>query len=229
MTEALIAEIGRAQVVRDGREERRPELVRRGDGAGRLGLGLELAEVDGRLELAGEGVEHALVLAANRRAGEREHVLGVELDRRGARLRASPGRGLRSPPRSASRSSWRWRTAAPSSPSTRRRPSSTAETVEEPASRASASASARARAPSACAAGGERDEARDDRADGEEDEEREHVLALGDRERVVGLDEEPVDEQEAADRGREPGPEPADGGDATTRSRKRSITLGSSS
>ena len=75
-------------------------------------------------------------------------MLGVELDRGGACLGAL---GTRSPLAASIRQppSWRWRTAAPSSPRTPRRPSSTAEAGDEPARRESASASARARAPSA--------------------------------------------------------------------------------
>ena len=184
MTDALIAEMRRAQVVRDGGEERRAQLVRRGDRARRLGLRLELAEVDRGRELAGEGVEHALVLAADRRPGEREHVVGVELDRGGARLgtlgNAVAARGLDPP-------------AALVAVENRRslEPEHAAEPVEhrrdgrgagEPGERLRLGAGAR---PLGRPAGGERDEARHDRADGEEDEEREHVLGLGDRERVV--------------------------------------------
>ena len=203
----------RAQVVRDGGEERRAELVRRRERACRLGLGLELAEVDGGGELLGEGVEHALVLAADRRAGEREHVLGVELDRRACSPRGSRERGLRSPPRSASRLRGGGEPPLPRARARGRGPRARADDrrgAGEPRERLGLGAGAGS---FGRAAGGERDEARDDRADGEEDEEREHVLGVGDRERVVGLDEEPVDEQEAADRGRQAGPEPADGGD----------------
>ena len=66
-------------------------------------------------------------------------------------LLASGLSGMRSPLAASIRQppSRRWSTAAPSRPRTRQRPSSSAETVEEPASRESASASARARAPSA--------------------------------------------------------------------------------
>ncbi len=72
----------------DGGEERGAKLVGGGERARRAGLRLELAEVNGGCEFSGEGVEHALILAADRAAGEREHVIGVELDRGGARLGA---------------------------------------------------------------------------------------------------------------------------------------------
>ena len=65
-----------------------------------------------------------------------------------------------------------------------------------------------------CASRSEVDEHADHCGDGEEDDEREDVLALADRERVERRREVPVDEQEAADRSDERRQEPADGRDA---------------
>ena len=204
----------RAQVVRDGGEERRAELVRRRQRARGLGLRLELAELDGGGELPRERLEHALVLAAQRRAGEREHVLVVELDRRsrglGALGDAVAARGVDAP---AALLAVEHRGAlepehARSGRRARPRPG------DEPARRASASASARARAPSAARRAASATKPLTIARDREEDDEREDVLALADRERVERRREVPVDEQEAADRRGERGPEPADRGDA---------------
>ena len=52
----------RAEVVGDGREDRRPQLVGGGEAAGRRRLGLELLELERRSELAREGVEDAAVV-----------------------------------------------------------------------------------------------------------------------------------------------------------------------
>ena len=63
------------------------------------------------------------------------------------------------------------------------------------------------------APGGEGDEGAHDRRHGEEDRQREQVLALRDRERVERRREVPVDEEEAGHGCRERGPDAADGGD----------------
>ena len=104
----------------------------------------------------------------------------------------------------------RWKTATASSARIRRRPSRSTGTGAAPARPASASASARARAPSAARRAASETKRAHDRGDGEEDRQREQVLALLDRERVHRRREIPVDEQEADDGRGERGPDAAD-------------------
>ena len=129
----------RAEVVRDGREERGAQLVRRREGAGRRGLGLELAELDAtRRARARTRRGRAGRSLAAAPAGEHEHVR-----RRRARPSTSPSSGVagtRSPRAASTRqpSPSRCRTAAAverehaaRAPSSERR-----STGDEPASRA---------------------------------------------------------------------------------------------
>ncbi len=176
---------------------------------GRPGFGLELTDLDRGRELLGERVEHALILAADRRAGEREHVLVVELDGPGARLGALRHAISARLPRSASRS--------PSGAARLRRrvralaAGSRGRPTPATSRRGGAGPPPR-RAPAAlrCPARGERHEAADDDRDGEEHGDGEDVLALVDRERVERRHEVPVDEERSADRCGERRPEPAD-------------------
>ncbi len=91
-----------AQVVRDGGEERRSELVRRREGSGGGRLGLELLDLDRRCELARERLEDRLVAVGRGvLARQHEHVSLVDVD---GRVRV--GRGCRAqarwPPRASS-------------------------------------------------------------------------------------------------------------------------------
>ena len=81
MTDALIAGERRAQIVGDGGEDRGAQLVRRGEGPGLGGLGLELLERERRRDLAREGVEDAVVgLGLDLPPDDDEHVDVVQLD-----------------------------------------------------------------------------------------------------------------------------------------------------
>ena len=214
--------------MRHGGEKGGSQLVRCRDGTGFLGARLELPEVHRRSELLRERVEDTAILGANRRARDRQYVRGVELDRGRARLGALrntvAARGLDPPTALESMEDCGPLELqyAPEPVEDRRDGRRARETRKRLRLGARPGALG-------SPAGGERHEARDDRSDGEEHEEREDVFRLGDRERVERRDEEPVDEQERTDRRCEPGCEPAAAATATTSSRKRSITLGSSS
>ena len=205
----------RAQVVRDGGEDRRAQLVRRRHGAGGLDRQPRARRAPPRRRAPSRRRRAHALLAPQRRdrarastcASSRSSVArgGLRaLGRAVAAGRVDPPAGR---PRGGARRPRRARARGV-------RLSSTAETGAEPASRRERlGLGARARSLGR-AAGGEGDEAADDRGDGEEDDEGEDVLALADREGVERRREVPVDEQEAADRCGERRPEAADGGDA---------------
>ena len=199
----------RPQVVRHRGEQRGAKLVRRRERSRGLGLGLELAELDRGGELLREGVEHALILAADRGAGEHEHVLVVEVDRQRSCLRALrhaiPARRLDQPT-----------VVLAVEDGGAVEPEHAAEAVEHGRRRrrsreAEQGLGLRPGSPALDGSPGrERDEAADDDRDDEEDDDREDVLAVVDREGVERRHEVPVHEQGAADRRGERGPEPAD-------------------
>ena len=179
--------------------------------AGRLRLGLELAELDRGRELLDECLQHALVAAAERLAREREHVLRVELDRRrallGRRRRPFAARRLDAPAALATVEHGcsvevEHATEAVEHGGGRRRAGETQERIRL---RARPRALGRP-------TGRERHEPAHRHGDGEEDDEREDVLALADRERVQRRDEVPVDEEKAADGRGQRRPETADRG-----------------
>ena len=180
MTDALIAASG----VRRSCETAERSAVRSsfggGERAGRRRLRLELLELDRGGELARR--------RRRARAGPRceaaapasdEDVLVVEVDREARGRPGSPGTrspvaaSMRQPPSRAVED------GGAVEPETRR---SVVEQGRRPApiprAAPSASASARARCALGGAARGERDEAAHDRRDGEEDDEREDVLAV---------------------------------------------------
>ena len=202
---------GGPQVVRYRGEQRGTKLVRRRQRSRRLGLGLELSQLDRGGELLREGVEHALILTPDRGSGEREHVLVVEFDRQRARLRALrhavAARRLDQPA-----------LVLPVEHGGAVEPEHAAEAVEHGGCRrrsCKAKQGLRLHPGSLAlhgAPGRERDEAAHHDRDDEEDDDREDVLAFVDRERVQRWHEVPVHEQRAADRRGERRPEPADSG-----------------
>ena len=169
--------------------------------------------MNGGRELSGEGIEHSPVLAADGRAGEPEHVVRVKVDRGATRLgclrNAVSTRGL-DPPAAfvpmENRGSFESEHASESVEHAPRRSRSQRGGRAPPLPRARvplpppggrrARRSCETIAPTA-----------------RKTNSASTSSASCDRERVVGLDEEPVDEQEGAYRGRQTGREAADGGD----------------
>ena len=85
---------GRAEVVRDGREDREPEVVDALEVVGLGGVRLELLDVDGAGELRHERVEQPALVVRDGRADECERVARVHTKRR-----PRPARRARRPPR----------------------------------------------------------------------------------------------------------------------------------
>ena len=200
---------GSAEVVRYRLEQRGAQLVRLPERRGRRGVGREPGPLAQRGELRGERVEHPTVVGGEARADEREHGTVAEiLDDVGF----FGGTWVPGLPAAASTSH------CSSSPFLRSCNSATASSAERliaATRRACASGPRRrcrprggraSRPPSACATRFDRaprrqvDEPTHHRAHDDEHDQREQVLALGDRERVDRLGEVAVREQEADDR-----------------------------
>ena len=185
----------RAQVVGDGREDRRAQLVGALELVRLRASASSSSSVERAGELGDERLEDALLLGGDRprrrgraRGRRRRSIVGAPRARpRSARRRAS----------APSVASSRCQSVTPSSPNVRRIASSSVgdrSRPGEPRERLGL----RARSLSlGRASGRERDEAAHGTGDGQEHDQREEVLALADRERVERRREVPVDEQEA--------------------------------
>ena len=194
--------------MRDGREDRQPQVVHALEVVRLRRVGLELLDADRAGELRDERIEQAALVVGDGRPGEREHVAGVDAQRR---LRAL-GR----------HADVRVGDPVPIVPVPE------GDAVEgEGASDRLEELDDRGRPRKPCerlglgprplpfggAPRSEGDEAADRHRHDEEDRERQQVLALADRERVERRREVPVGEQEAGDGRAERRPDAADRGD----------------